>query len=148
MIGGKPLFAFIGGGTIGAAESLTAAITIHTLTVPFKCRPFRFGFTITTATVSTGNIVVTATAAGGTTGNCGTLTIATGKAAGQVYYENTDYISAGTGAWSEYIHEGDQVVVAVGTAAAGGGAAGAGIPWLLVEIDPEIPANNSVMNAG
>ena len=145
MFGGKQLFFFIGGGAAGAAESLTGAATIHTWTVPCRMKPLRFGFTITTQTNSTGNIVVTATAAGGTTGNCGSLTIATAKAAGQVYYEETDVVPAGTGTWVSSIDEGDQIVVAVSTAAT---SAGAGVPWLVCEVDADRPANNSVMNAG
>ena len=145
MFGGKQLFAFIGGGTAGAAEALTSATTIHTWTVPFRCIPLRFGFTITTATVSNVNISVTCTGAGGTTGNCGTLTIPTAVDAGKAYYEDTD---VGATVWTTSLDEGEQIVVAVATAAGGGGAAGAGVPWLLVEINPDRPANNSSMVAG
>ena len=145
MIGGKPLFAFIGGGAAGAAQSLTGAATIHTFTVPFKCIPIRCGVTITTA-VTTQASTVKFTGAAGTAGNCGTLIIPTTATANKVYYENTDYVSAGTGLWAASLDEGDQVTVIV-SIPDGAPGTGAGIPWLLVEISPETPANNSAMNA-
>ena len=152
MIGGKPLFAFIGGGAAGAAQLLTSAADIHIFTVPFKCKPIRAGFTITTLISSAVSVVVKfdrrPTAGGDGSrgdGDVGTLTIPTAAAAGKVYYENTDYVDAGTGAWVDFLDEGEQVVVEVTTAAT---VAGQGIPWLLVEIFPEMPANNSQMVAG
>ncbi len=153
MWGGKHLFTFIGGGAAGAAQSLQAATgDIHIFTIPFRCRPIRCGVTITTLTNSTGNISVKfdrrPTAGSDDSrgnGDVGTLTIATGKAAGACYYEDTDYVVAGTGAWVATLDEGEQVVFEVITAAT---TAGEGIPWLLVEVDPELPANNSAMVAG
>ena len=41
----------------------------------------------------------------------------------------------------ESLNEGDAVVVELVSAAS----SGAGVPWLLVEIDPEQPGNNSAM---
>ncbi len=151
MIGGKPLFAFIGGGAAGAAQALTSATDIHVFTIPFKCIPIRAGVVITTTISSTGNTVVkfdkrptAGSDVGRGDGDVGTLTIATGKVAGTVAYEDTDFVDAATGAWVSSLNEGDQVVVQVVTAAS---SAGQGVPYLLVEISPEMPANNSAMFA-
>ena len=144
MFGGKQLFAFVGGGAAGAAQLLTGNATIHTFTIPFRCIPIRCGFTMTTAS-TVGPSTVKFTGAGGTAGNCGTLTIPLTAAIGAAYYEATDYVAAGTGSWLAALDEGDQVTVIVsGTT----DATGAGIPWLLVEINPEQPGNNSAMVAG
>ena len=152
MIGGKPLFAFIGGGAAGAAQALTGAVDIHTFTIPFKCKPIRAGVTLMTTVSSSASAVVKfdrrPTAGDDTSrgdGDVGTLTIPTTAAAGKAYYENTDYVDAGTGKWVDYLDEGEQVVVQVTTAAT---SAGAGVPWLLVELFPEMPGNNSSMVAG
>jgi hypothetical protein len=153
MIGGKPLFAFIGGGTAGAAQALTSTGDIHTFTIPFKCKPIRAGVTLTTTVSSSVSAVVKfdrrPTAglddASRGDGDVGTLTIPTAAAAGKAYYENTNYVDAGTGKWVDYLDEGEQVVVEVETAAT---SAGAGVPWLLVELFPEMPGNNSSMVAG
>ena len=145
MWGGKQLFAFIGGGAAGAAQSLTGAATIHTFTIPFRCTPIRSGFTVTTA-VTTQASTVKFTGAGGTAGNLGTLIIPTTATAGKVYYENTDYVAAGSGTWLGSLDEGDQVTVVV-SIPDGAPGSGAGIPWLLVEVNPDMPANNSAMNA-
>lgn len=151
MFGGKQFFAFVGGGAAGAAQALTSAADIHTWTIPFRCRPIRAGVTITTTVSSTVSAVVKfdrrPTAGSDTNrgdGDVGTLTIVTTTAAGKAAYENTDYVAAGTGDWAEYLNEGDQVVVQVTTAS---DSAGQGIPWLLVEIDPEQPANNTAMTS-
>jgi hypothetical protein len=152
MIGGKPLFAFIGGGAAGAEQLLTSAADIHTFTIPFKCKPIRAGVTITTTVSSAASVVVKfdrrPTAGSDTNrgdGDVGTITIAKTAAAGKAYYENTDYVDAGTGEWVDYLDEGEQVVVQVTTAST---SAGKGIPWLLVELFPEMPGNNSAMVAG
>ena len=152
MFGGKQLFAFIGGGAAGAAQALTSATDIHIFTIPFRCKPIRAGFTITTTVSSYVSAVVKfdrrPTAGSDTSrgnGDVGALTIVTTTAAGKAVYENTDYVDAGTGAWVASLDEGEQVVVEVTTAAT---SAGAGVPWLLVEINPERPANNSAMVSG
>ena len=75
----------------------------------------------------------------------GTITIPTGVATLKVYYEDTDYVAAGTGEWIGTCNEGDQIVFQVITAAT---TAGQGIPWIIVEVDPEQPANNTAMVAG
>ena len=149
MWGGKQLFAFVGGGAAGAAQSLGSTADIHIFTIPFRCRPIRAGFTIT-QTVSGGIAPVVAfdrrpTAGSDSSrgdGDVGTLTLTATGASGKAYYENTDYVAAGTGSWVATLDEGEQVVVEVKTASGGNGQ---GIPWLVVEVDPEQPANNSAM---
>lgn len=152
MFGGKQVFAFIGGGAAGAAQVLTSAADIHIFTIPFRCRPIRVGFSLTTTVSSSVSAVVKfdkrPTAGSDSSrgdGDVGTLTIPTAAAAGKAYYENTDYKEDATGAWVGTLNEGDQVVVQVTTAST---SAGAGIPWLIVEPDLERPANNSAMVAG
>ena len=152
MWGGKQIKAFVGGGAAGAAQLLTSAADIHVWTIPYRCRPIRFGFTITTTVSSAVSAVLrcdkrptAGSDVGRGSGDLGTLTIPTTAAAGKAYYENTDFVAAGTGAWAEYLKEGQQAVAVVGTAAT---VAGQGIPWLLVEVDPEQPANNTAMVAG
>ena len=151
MWGGKHLFTFVGGGAAGATCSLTAGTDIHTFTIPFRCRPIRAGITLTTTISSAANTVVkfdcrpTAGSDGSRgDGDVGTLTIVTATAAGKAVYEETDYVSAATGAWVSSLNEGDQVVVENITVAS---VAGAGVPWLIVEVDPEQPSNNSAMVA-
>lgn len=150
MWGGKQIFAFIGGGAAGAAQLLTSAADIHVWTIPFRCRPIRLGFTVTTtvngaATLRCDKRPTAGSDVGRGTGDVGTLTIPTTTAQGKSVYENTDFVAAGTGAWAEYLKEGQQAVVVIGSASA---VAGQGIPWLLVEVDPEQPANNTAMSAG
>ena len=152
MFGGKQIVPLIGGGAAGAAQSLGSAADIHIFTIPFRCKPIRVGFTLTT-TVSGGVAPVVKfdkrPTAGSDTdrgdGDVGTLTFSATGAAGKAYYENTDYKEDGTGSWVGTLNEGDQVVVQVSTASGGNGA---GIPWLLVEPELERPANNSAMVSG
>lgn len=157
MWGGKQLYAFIGGDTIGAEKVITGAATIFTFTIPFRCIPLRCGFTVTTA-VTTEAATIKFTVVAGTVGEvaavttaggCGTLIIphTITNQIGKAYYENTDYVAAGTGAWLGSIDEGDQVQVNV-TIPDGAPGAGGGVPWLLVEVNPEQPANNASMIAG
>ena len=152
MFGGKQVVPLIGGGAAGAAQSLGSATDIHIFTIPFRCRPLRVGFTIT-ETVSGGVAPIIKfdkrpTAGSDVSrgdGDVGTLTLGATGAAGKAYYEITDYKDDGTGSWVGTLNEGDQVVVQVSTAS---GANGTGIPWLIVEPDPERPANNSAMVSG
>ena len=150
MWGGKQLFAFIGGSTAGVAENLQSGAVIHTWTIPFRCRPIRCGFTITIAVTTNSAILkfnvvnrtVAAVAQTTTTGGAGILTIPVStEGIGKAYYQNTDYADSGTVVWNAYLEEGDLVAATVTTTAA----AGSGIPWLIVEVDPEQPANNSSM---
>jgi hypothetical protein len=142
MIGGKPTFYLIGGGAAGAAEDLRSNGTIHTFTIPERCKPLRAGVTITTSNGSK-YTDVKFTGQGGTTGNCGIVRVPAAAVAGECYYEDTDYVDAGTGAWLDYLEEGDQVIVTV--VVEGATPLAYGIPWLKVELSPEMPDNNSGM---
>ncbi len=149
MFGGKQLYAFNCAVASGSEPALTSAADIYVWSVPFRCKPIRAGVTISTLTSSSVSIVVKfdrkqSTATRGN-GDIGVITIPTAIAVGASYYENTDYVAAGTGTWAEYLHEGDQIIVEVTTAS---DSAGKGLPWVLVEVDPEQPGNNSAMVAG
>ena len=153
MWGGKQLFAFLGGGAAGAVESVATTGEKHRWVIPFRCRPIRVGFTITTAiTVTTAilrfdviNRTVAAVAQTTTEGACGTISMPVSTSGvGKCYYENTDYSDSGSPAWDAILEEGDIVIAYVSQAAT----AGEGIPFLVVEIDPEQPANNSSMVSG
>ncbi len=149
MWGGKQLFAFVGGGAAGASITLTSNADKHTFIIPFKCRPIRSGVTITT--VTSGAAIVTfdrQPSAGSATdrgnGDCGYITIPSATAVGAVIYDKTNYyddITAGAGNWIATLNEGDAVVFELVSAAS----SGAAVPWLIVEIDPEQPGNNSLM---
>lgn len=147
MWGGKHLFTFVGGGAAGLPCSLTAGTDLHVFTIPFRCRPIRSGITLTTTINSAANTVVkfdhrptAGSDASRGDGDLGTLNIVTTTAAGKAVYEDTDN---GT-LWVTTMNEGDQVVVQLITVAS---VAGAGVPWLVVEVDPEMPANNAAMIA-
>ena len=124
----------------GATTSLTsAAVDTKTLLYQENAEVRRLMFYITTATVSSGSIVMRMLyrpVFGASTNQVvlGTLTIPTAVAADVVYYKDiTPYnglIGPGT------------IAFEVTTAAAGGGAAGAGV-WdvVAVGLDPEAPLN-------
>ena len=143
MWGGKQIAALKLEGAAGAAINLTAA-TMGYITIPFRCRPLMACLRITTQLSSTGDMTVTLTKT--STGDCGTLTIPNGAAATKTYYEETDYTSAaGTSpAWLGTLAQGDRLTVA-SAATSGSYSSGSGIVWVLVEVDPERPANNSNM---
>lgn len=125
-----------------AAEVLTsAAVLTDNFVAMEKVEVKQVGFLITTATVSSGNIVVAVkkrVTAGSASGEStvGTLTIPGGVAAGKIYYKKITPVK---------LDLGEQIVFEVTTAAAGGGAAGAG--YSLVDYDqcPEQPADNTDM---
>jgi len=143
MIGGKPTFYYIGGGAIGAAEDLRSnSSAIHTFTITEKCKPIRAGVTITTSNGSK-YTDVKFTGQAGTAGNCGYVRIPITAVAGECYYEDTDYVDAGTGGWLASLEEGDQVIVSV--VIEGATPTAYGIPWLKVELSPEMPGNNTGM---
>ena len=146
MWGGRQIVAL--GGEASAALSLTSTTDIWIIAVPFRCKPIRAGFTITTAITVTDAIInfdsIIYTATGSSTrGNCdvGQITCPVGAYAYKCYYDNTDYVAAGTGTWKGTLDEGDLIVVQVYQAAT----AGAGFPFVIVEVDPERPANNTNM---
>jgi hypothetical protein len=68
----------------------------------------------------------------------GTLSIPGGTAAGKVVYKDLN---------QQAIQPGGSLVFEVTTAAAGGGAAGAGLCGFIAQEDPEYPVNESSMIA-
>lgn len=139
MWGGRQIKVYTGGGAIGAAESLASAITIHTFTMGQRCRPIAAGIMVTTiGTVQ--SAIVNFTSTGGSTGDCGKVTVPTTVAATYGVYEISDYNVIGTSIrWVATLKRGQQVVVAVSQANTGG----AGIPILVVEEDPDVFANET-----
>lgn len=98
---------------------------------------------VTTATVSSGSIVLTIRRRptfGSSSGQStlGTITIPTAIAVNAIYYKDITPVNCSRG---------DQVVVEVTTAAAGGGAAGKAVFDFLADYDPESALNDSNMVA-
>lgn len=132
----------LGGLRAGASsgESLTSAAVISRFMVMVpKVSIDMIAFAIKTATVSSGNIVILfkkRITVGSDTGavNLGTLTIPTAIAAGKVYYKNIDPVD---------FELGEELVVEVTTAAAGGGAAGDGFALFKASYSAEQLANVS-----
>ena len=146
MWGGRQL-AKLGGE--GASIPVTTSETdIYYIAIPFRCKPIRAGFTITTAItiqaaiINFDSMIYTATGSQ-TRGDCdvGQITLPLAAYRNKNYYDETDYVDAGTGTWKGTLSEGDVVIVQVYQAST----AGAGFPFLVVEVDPEQPANNSNM---
>jgi len=142
MWGGRQLKAYVGGGAIGAAESLASATTIHTFTMGQRCRPIAAGVVVTTIGTAQ-SAIVTFTSEGGTTSDCGKVTVTTSLADGYGVYQKTDYNIGGAGTWVATLRRGQQVVVAVSQANTGG----AGIPILIVEEDPDVFENETYWSA-
>lgn len=125
----------------GSTEALTSAAVIarHMFLLPANVK--RLAFVITTATVSTGNIVITAkkyvtpgSASGAVT--LDTLTIPTGVAAGTYYYKNVNPETYSFKRTEELVFE-------VTTAAAGMSGAGAGYSLFEADYDPENIKNDT-----
>jgi hypothetical protein len=133
-----------GSGAAGAAQSLTSGADIHTFLICEKCKVIMSGFRVEADTVSSGAIVVEFDRVPNNDGTreaaFAQLSIPTAVVTGKVYYEIPTT--------EKLLYPGDQVVVQVATAAAGGGAAGTGYPFLVVEPLPERPANITAMVAG
>jgi hypothetical protein len=114
---------------------------IQSFTVQAQCQVDQLFFAISTSVVSSGNVVVTfkrRPTLGSTSGEVtiGTLTMPSGAAAGKVYYKAVAPVVCLAG---------EQIVVEVTTAAAGGSAAGNGQGFFDAEQDPETNANNPDM---
>lgn len=128
---------------ISTAESLASAAVIARFMAMHQVQVKQIAFVVSTATVSSANIVVTVKrrpTVGSSSGEVtiGTLSIPTGVAAGKMYYKNVTPVT---------VAQGEEIVFEVTTAAAGMGAAGAGYSGFDAEHDPEVPANNSDMVA-
>lgn len=125
----------------GTAESLGSAAVIKRYAIGANISIRRFGFAIKTATVSSGNIVVKlkyypVVGSSASEVVLSTLTIPTAIAAGKVYYANLDSVK---------LYPGQELVVEVTTASAGGGAAGDGYSLIEGYHNPDDPRNNSSM---
>jgi hypothetical protein len=147
MWGGKQLVQLGGQGT--AVVSVASTGVKYYIAVPYRCRPIRVGFTITTAITITAAVVkfnrITYTATGSSTtgdSDVGQITLPISAYAYKCYYDETDASTAvATDTWAETLSEGDVVVVNCTTAAT----AGEGLPFIVVEVDNERPANNTNM---
>lgn len=146
MFGGTHIREYICQGAIGAALATTSATTIYTITIAQRCRPVAAFWWVTTQCTVTPAVINFTSTSGGTTGDCGKLTIPIATTASHGIYEKTDYNISGTNAagttvrWVTTLRRGDRVVVTVDTAST----AGAGIGALLVEEDPDVFENETL----
>lgn len=126
-------------GTHAEIDLTSAAVQSFAISLQANARVFRLQAKVTTATVSTGSIVLnfrrrpTFGSASGQS-SLGTITIPTAIAVNAVYYKDITPVVCNVG---------DQIVVEVTTAAAGGGAAGKAVCDFLADYDPETAANSS-----
>lgn len=142
MWGGKQIAVLKLEDAKGAAISLTNA-TMGYITVPFRCRPVMFLCRITTTLSCTSSMTVTCTKT--TTGDVGTLIIPTTTADTMTIYDETDYNALSTTCeWLGTLAQGDRLTV-VSALTSGSFSAGAGLLWVIVEVDPERPANVTTM---
>jgi len=147
MWGGKQLVVL--GGDATSALSTTSTTDILLIAIPFRCRPIRVGFTVTTAPTDQAAIInfdsITYLATGSQTrGDCdvGQITVPVNTYRNKCVYDETDYGDAVTSpTWKGSLSEGQYVAVQVYQSST----AGAGIPFIVVEVDNERPANNTNM---
>jgi len=128
-------------GPMGSAQSLGSAAVIARFAPAERVQLQRIQFSVSTATVSSGNIVVTVKkyiTPGSATGavTIDTLTIPTGVTAGTVYYKDVEPTA---------IAVGEEIVFEVTTASAGGGAAGAGFSLPVCIEFPQDELDNTEM---
>lgn len=137
----EKLFGVMPLGTPAAVDLTSAAVHSFSHIFLSQVKLKRIALCVTTATVSSGNIVVTfrkRPTPGSSSGQStvGTITIPTGIAAGKVYYKDVSPV---------VFAPGDQLIAEVTTAAAGGGAAGAAAHGFEGEDDPEYAGNQTDM---
>lgn len=123
------------------AQSLAATGTIMSHSVKRSMKLDMLLLAISTAVVSSGNVVVNfyqRLAIGVDTNRVllGTLNILPGASVGQCYYKQIESVD---------LYPGQELIAVVSTAAAGGGAAGAGDAGYVAEESPEDPRNVSAM---
>lgn len=124
----------------GAATSLTSTgVAAYTFVAMNNIRVTRLVLKVTTATVSSGSIVVTyrrRPAYGSASGqsSLGTISVPTAIAADKVYYNNITPV---------VLNAGDQICFDVTTAAAGGSAAGIALFAVEYDLNPEDARNLS-----
>lgn len=123
----------------GNIVALTSAAVVQNFVVTDQMQVNELFFVVSTAVVSSGNVVVTfkrrptiGSASGEVT--IGTLNIPNAAAVGKCYYKRvTPVVCAAS----------EQIIVEVTTAAAGMGAAGNGMGFVRADSDPETEANNA-----
>lgn len=126
---------------VAGAQVLTSVAVIQFFPMLQNQVLQRAGLMITTAVVSTGAVVVNVIARpthGSTSGQVvlGTISVPGGAVVGATYYKDfADNLTI--------IQAGYELVFAVLTAAAGGGAAGACLPMAVLDYDPEVPLNQA-----
>lgn len=119
--------------------ALTSAAVVQSFVVCDQMQVNELFFVVSTAVVSSGNVVLTfkrrptiGSASGEVT--IGTLIIPGGAAVGKCYYKRVTPVVCAVS---------EQIVVEVTTATAGGGAAGNGMGFVRADSDPETEANNA-----
>jgi len=122
-----------------AAQSLGSAVVVNQFLCQRSVSLVFIGFSISTQTVSSGNIVVTVKKRNAVSSSSGettvsTITIPTAATVGQVYGKYIDPVVFGVG---------DVIAFEVTTAYAGGGADGAGFSMIQVNYSPEELDNNA-----
>ena len=124
-------------------ESLGTAAVIAAWAVLRTSYVRRLAFTLKTAVVSSGSVVITfkrypthGSSAGAVT--MGTVTVPAAALAGKCYYKDISAVK---------VSPSEMVVAEVTTATAGGGAAGDGTAWIETEDSPEDVRNNTNMIA-
>lgn len=127
-----------------SAQALTSAADVLTYSSASHCELVRAVCKITTAVVSTVTVVVQFVkrpTPGSSSGEVvlATVNIPTGAAVGTSYYAEASSKTAGANA----IGSGQELIVRVLTAAAGGSAAGAILGLPVVCEDPEVAANEA-----
>jgi hypothetical protein len=147
MWGGKQLVSL--GGFGASVPATTSGADIFYIAIPFRCRPIRVGFTVTTAPTDQAAIInfdsITYLATGNQTrGDCdvGQIIIPVNTYRNKCVYDETDASDAvTTDTWKGILEEGQVVAVQVYQTST----AGAGWPFIVVEVDNERPANNANM---
>lgn len=132
--------AFLTGANLAATAADWAEIHCHH---PIQVRRISFGVTtaVTAGTTAPTVTVYRRPTAGSSSGQVllGTLTIPNAQAAGTVVYKELESVR---------VKAGEGLAFRVNVQAVDGGtAAGVGFPGALVELDPEVPANQSNMTA-
>lgn len=125
-----------------SAQSLTSATDVQTYSVTTHCNLARAECKIQTAVVSSGNVVVQFVKRPTTGSATGEVVLATINILPAALVGTTVYADVSTKtAETNSLFSGQELIVRVLTAAAGGGAAGTMFGLAVVTEDPEVPLN-------
>lgn len=129
--------------SVAPGSLASAAVIAEHACVGERVEVKRVALAVSTSVVSSAPVVVTVRARPVVGSSAGQVTIATlsipgGTAAGKVVYKDLN---------QQAIQPGGSLLFEVTTAAAGGGAAGAGLCGFIAQEDPEYPVNESSMIA-